>query len=173
MWGKCASSTSFVGSLIRTVHKHYTTLGRALSCTTRTRSGSYAARRRFILATAQRLEEHYETALAVPLAPVVMGAGFPITTGAGVGYGQRCAFIKHPRLLRLRQSVGAAVPLGLARPGGCRTTLTDGLRSEGRDERVLFSRHQCSTPARLGTQCLARRVKVETASAFAGCSGGR
>lgn len=158
MWEKCAYDTSFVGSLMRTVHRHYTKVGYALSCTTRalTRcsvvggTDSCPVSSSLFGKRGGRGRVALNIRFAVPYVWLVMGAGFPVTsqTGARVAATLRVHQASLPA--RSRRNVQRAVTVGLARPVGCRTTLTDGLRSKGRDERVR-TRHQCRTLARLGT----------------------
>ena len=85
------------------------------------------------------------SAIAVPFARVVMGAGFPMTTCAGAVPGQRCG-VHQASFAAVRPNVQAAVTLGLAASRRVAFYLAPCGRLGERNERGLLTRHQCSYP---------------------------
>src|SRR5690348_17349053 len=78
------------------------------------------------------------------------GSGFSDEQGGvWVGERQRSAFIKHPCLLGRGNASGYS-HVGLARPEGGRTTLTDGRYSQSETSGVTTLFINAVTPARLG-----------------------
>lgn len=79
-----------------------------------------------------------------------MGAGFPMTTCAGEGQGQRCGVYQASLSAAVEAKRWGAETLGLAAVRRMAYYLDRWAILEERDERGYCSCHQCSTPARLG-----------------------